>query len=158
MPAEHGSAPAPVPMTIRIRAVSAACLASLALGLALEFAWRWFSIALLDVPTELATLQLSALLVAAVVPALGNGLGYVMTHRRHSSRSRPMFVGPGVVLAGVGLAVSLVQLPAAPGMRAVAITVVLALITPIVTVTVLLTGKGLLVPGVVPDGRVPPAT
>lgn len=145
-------------MTVRVRAVASACLASLALGLALEFAWRWFSIALLDVPTELATLRPSALLVAAVVPALGNGLGYVMTHRRHSSRSRPMFVGPGVVLAGVGLAVSLAELPASPGMPAVAVTVVVALITPIVTVTVLLTRRGLLVPGVVHDGRMPPTT
>lgn len=145
VPMPHGS-------TVRLRALATACAGSLVVGLTVEWVWRWFAVVVLHESAALASLQSSAILLSAVVPVLGNGLGYFMTYRRSSRPSRLVFAGPSALLAGVGLTVALAQLPASPGTRAVAVTVVIALITPVVTVAVLLTRRDLLRPD--PPGRV----
>ncbi len=85
-----------------------------------------------------------ALVLNTVVPALGNSLGYFLAYRRPSRRSDLLFVGPAIVLAGVGVVVSLSQLTSLGDFRAVAVTTVATLITPAVTVAVLLSLKSFL--------------
>ncbi|MGV8873520.1 MAG: hypothetical protein ACOH2Q_13410 [Rhodococcus sp. (in: high G+C Gram-positive bacteria)] len=123
--------------TVRLGALLVACTASLAVGLAGQFIWRLVSIRAIGVPAELVSLGYPALVLNTVVPALGNGLGYLLAYRRRSRMSVVMFVCPAVLLAGVGLTVSLGQLPASSGFTELAVSVVAGVITPIVAVAVL---------------------
>lgn len=139
--------------SVRLDALVAACFASVVVGLAGGLGWRWFSVLAMDLPTTPSTGYPAALVFNAVVPVAGNGFGYFMAYRRPSHRSLPLFVVPGVLLAGVGLAVSLAQLPTSSGAGAVVVTVVAVAISPALVMSVLLTRRNLLRPMSVPVDR-----
>ena len=127
--------------TVRLHGLGATCLTGLAVGLAGEMGWRCLALRVLDVPPALPSLQVPTLVVSAVVPVLGNGLGYFVSFRRLSRRSRLSFLVPSLLLTCLGLTIALAQLPASAGVRAVAVTVVAILITPVVVVALLLTRR-----------------
>lgn len=107
-------------------------------GLVGVFSWRWIAVEALDTASDLSSLTIPSLVANAAIPVLGNGLGYFLTYRRPSRRQLLKFVGPSSLLTCVGLTASIVPLPSSAGAMDVAVTAVAVLITPIITVPLLL--------------------
>lgn len=135
-PAETRVPPACGTSNVSLRvALALGVLISIALGLALRALGR----GALDVPRNLPSLALSALLPATVFPVLGNGFGFFMSFRAKPSRhSMALFLGIGAVMTVVGVAISASKLPPGASAGSIATTLLVSVVPVLLIVPALL--------------------
>ncbi|PZR65115.1 MAG: hypothetical protein DLM63_12740 [Solirubrobacterales bacterium] len=122
--------------TVSLRvALGVGVLVSIALG----FALRELGRGVFDVPRNLPSLALSALLPATVFPVLGNGFGFFMSFRAKPHRhSMQLFLAIGAVMTAVGIAISATKLPSGASVGSLATTLSVSIIPVLLIVPALL--------------------
>jgi hypothetical protein len=103
----------------------AGAIASFALALGIRGLGR----ALLDVPTSLPTLVISALVPASIAPILGNSFGFLMSFLvkpgRHSMR---VFLAVGCAFLVIGCVIAAVNMPSSASAGSIVTTAVVVIV------------------------------
>ena len=117
------------------RALLATFVFGVIVAFAVNLAIRWFGQHVLDAAKGLKPM---ALIPPTVLPVLGNCFGCFMSWRVPSSKSMRSFLGVGGFMTLVGIAISLLMLPAAAGTGDVVVAVAISLAPVLVIISALL--------------------
>jgi hypothetical protein len=89
--------------TIRFERLAIVAVGAIVVAVGVNLLIRQLAISSFDVPDDAAGVAFPIILVASIMPVLGNCLGFFLAYRKPMGNSLPLFLAPGIVITLLAL-------------------------------------------------------